>query len=90
MDTDESIVSKNSFAKDFVAAFAASLYLHPLHWAEARYILNNRIPSFQSYKSLYTLGLNSGSQVFNGASVHLPRSFILSFAGFNYFRSANF
>lgn len=90
LDTDDTIVKKNSFVKDFAAAFIASLYLHPLHWAEARYILNNRIPAFQSYKSLYTMGLQSGNQIFNGITVHLPRSFLISLAGFNYFRSANY
>lgn len=90
LDSEQTIVSKNSFFKDFAAAFVASLYLHPLHWAEARYILNNRIPAFQSYKSLYTMGFQSGHQVFNGITVHLPRSLLISLAGFNYFRSANY
>ena len=46
MDTDETIMKKNSFIKDFLASFVTSLYLHPLHVLEARYILNNRIPTF--------------------------------------------
>ena len=44
VDTDETIFKKNSFAKDFMASFVCSLYLHPFHVAEARYILNNRLP----------------------------------------------
>ena len=90
MDTDETIMKKNSFFKDFLASFACSLYLHPFHNAEARYILNNRIPSFQSYKSSYTMLLQTNIQLFNGITVHLPRSLLLSMTGFNYFSSTNF
>lgn len=90
MDTEETIVKRNSFFKDFIASFVTSLYLHPFHVMEARYILNNRIPSFQSYKSAFTLFTQSGLQMFNGITMHLPRSFMLSFTGFNYFSSANF
>lgn len=90
MDTDETMLKRNSFVKDFLASLIAALYLHPFHVLEARYILNNRIPSFQSYKSAYSFGLQSGLQVFNGITVHLPRTFLLSLTGFNYFSSANF
>lgn len=57
MDTDETMLKRNSFVKDFLASLIAALYLHPFHVLEARYILNNRIPSFQSYKSAYSFGL---------------------------------
>ena len=60
MDTEETILRRDSFFKDFLASLGASLYLHPLHAVEARYILNNRIPAFQSYKSFYSMLLQSG------------------------------
>ena len=52
-------------------------------------VLNNRLPNFSAYKSLYSLGMTSMEQATRGASVHVPRSFILAFSGFNYFSSAN-
>ena len=85
MDTEETILRRDSFFKDFLASLGASLYLHPLHAAEARYVLNNRIPAFQSYKSFYSMLLQSGFQLWNGITVHFPRSLILSMTGFNYF-----
>ena len=94
MDTGEVIFTRNSFFKDFIAATAASLLLHPLHFAEARLVLNNRLPNFSAYKSLFSLITSAtnfvgSTQAFRGASIHLPRSFILAFSGFNYFSSVS-
>lgn len=75
---------------DFAASLIASIYLHPFHVAEARYILNNRIPAFQSYKSFYTFFLSAGKEFINGVTVHFPRTLLLSFSGFNYWSAANF
>ena len=59
MDTDEVILKRNSFFKDLVAATAASLLLHPLHFAEARLVLNNRLPNFSAYKSLFSMAIST-------------------------------
>lgn len=90
MDTEETILKRTSFVKDFIASSLSAVYLHVLHVTEARMILNNRIPSFQSYKSTYSMLTTMGTQWFNGIWVHFPRSFLLSMTGFNYFSSANF
>lgn len=45
-DNGESIFRKDSFIRDFAAATIASMFLHPLHLAEARLILQNRLPNF--------------------------------------------
>ena len=74
---------------DFTASLLASLMMHPFHVGEARYILNNRLPNFNSYKSSYTFLTNIGMDFLNGITVHLPRSFILSLTGFNYWSAAN-
>ena len=58
-DTDDALFKRHSFFIDLAAACAASLFLHPLHFAEARLVLNNRLPNFSAYKSLYTLGMSS-------------------------------
>ena len=94
LDTDEAILKRNSFWKDLIAATAASLLLHPLHYAEARLVLNNRLPNFSAYKSAFTLasssvGSTSIKDVFRGVTIHFPRSFILAFSGFNYSSSAS-
>ena len=46
MDEGEEIYHRNSFIKDYIAACGAALVLHPLHFAEARYVLQNRLPNF--------------------------------------------
>lgn len=96
MDTDDTALFKrHSFFTDMTAACAASLFLHPLHFAEARLVLSNRLPNFSAYKSLYSMAVSSvsfsgaGAPFTRGASVHLPRSFIIAFSGFNYFSSVN-
>ena len=63
--------------------------LHPLHVGEARYILNNRLPNFNSYKSSFTFVTSIGMDFMNGITLHLPRSFLLSLTGFNYWSAAN-
>jgi len=90
LDRDETILKRTSFVKDFLASLVTSCYLHFLHIMEARFIINNRIPSFQSYKSTYSMLTTLGMQYFNGMSVYFPRTLILSLTGFNYFSSANF
>lgn len=83
--------SGNYFFINFCAATFASLILHPFHYAESRMILNNRLPNFGAYKSLFTLALNSRdpSQLIRGLSVHIPVNFLLAFTGYNYFTSTN-
>lgn len=39
LDSGENIYRKESFIRDFIAATVASIFLHPLHLIEARYIL---------------------------------------------------
>ena len=94
LDTDDAILKRNSFLKDLFAATAASMLLHPLHYAEARLVLNNRLPNFSAYKSIFTLATSSASttsikDIFRGVTIHFPRSVILAFSGFNYSSSAS-
>ena len=83
--------SSPSFLLELGSAITASMMLHPLHFAESRFILNNRLPNFGAYKSLYTLILTNRNltEVARGASVHLPVSLIMAFSGFNFSRSVN-
>lgn len=61
LDTDEKIFKRSSFWVNYLSATVASMFLHPLHFAEARMVLNNRIPQFNSYKSLWTLFMSTNT-----------------------------
>jgi Mitochondrial carrier protein len=99
LDFGNNIFKRNSFLRDFAAASVAGIFLHPLHFAEARLVLQNRLPNFQSYKSLWTMFMSSYKEMYKGITAHIPRSFLLSLskritdnidlAGFNYFSSVN-
>lgn len=79
----------NSYFVDLAASLLAGLFVHPFHVAEARYILNNRLPNFNAYKSGYTYLMSIGLDFMNGISLTLPRTLLLSLTGFNYWNSAN-
>jgi len=82
-DTEKDIYKRNSFIKDFAAAAIADVFLHPLHLAEARLVLQNRLPNFQSYKSSWSLFISSYREFHRGMSAHVPRNFILALSKIN-------
>jgi len=53
------LTSRSNFFVDLAAATFASICLHPFHYAESRMVLNNRLPNFGSYKSLFSLLISS-------------------------------
>lgn len=57
------------------------LISHPLHLAEARYVLQNRLPGFQTYTSLFQMfrqSFISGKRdIFNGMPGHLPLAIMI-------------
>ncbi|CDW86920.1 UNKNOWN [Stylonychia lemnae] len=89
LDFGDDIFRKNSFWRDFLAATTASLLLHPLHLIEARFILQNRLPNFQSYRSTYMFIIRNYTEILKGITAHIPRNFLLAMTGFNYFSSVN-
>ena len=64
--------------RDFLAATIAGIFLHPLHLVEARLVLQNRLPNFTTYKSLWSLFMTSYREMAKGITAHIPRSFLLS------------
>jgi len=78
LDFGDNIFKRNSFVRDFVAASVAGIFLHPLHLAEARLVLQNRLPNFQTYKSLWTMFMISYKEMSKGITAHIPRSFLLA------------
>jgi len=58
-DGESQVYQRSSFFKDYLAATTAAVICHPLHFAESRFVLQNRLPNFQSYKSSWTLLLST-------------------------------
>jgi hypothetical protein len=77
-DFGNDIFKRNSFFRDFVAATVASAILHPVHFAEARMVLQNRLPNFTAYKSLWSLMMSSYRESYKGITAHIPRNFLLA------------
>jgi hypothetical protein len=78
LDFGDDIFRKNSFWRDFTAATLSSLMLHPFHLLEARFILQNRLPNFQTYRSTWMFMLRNYTEIFKGITAHIPRNFILA------------
>ena len=81
--------SQLSFIVNYLAACVASCCLHPFHFAEARWVLNNRLPQFSSYRGSYQLFQDCQFTFSRGMSAYLPRNFILAMTGYNYSNSVN-
>ena len=88
-DSSDQIYQRSSFFKEYCAALTASLFMHPFHFAEARWVLNNRLPAFSAYKSSFTLFLSASTQLGRGTTAYVPRNFILAMTGYNYFSAIN-
>jgi hypothetical protein len=86
------LVSRSNIFLDFAAATTASMLCHPFHFAESRFVLNNRLPNFGAYKSIFSLAVSNKDYkvVFRGASAYLPINVVLALTGFNYFSSVNY
>lgn len=46
-----------------------------------------RIAAFSTYKSSYTLLINSYGEIYNGSICHIPKNVWLAFAGFSFMSS---
>ena len=65
-------------AQEFLLSCTVNLFLHPLHLAEARMILQNRLPNFAVYKRAHHVFTLSGSELLRGILMHVPRNFFLA------------
>lgn len=52
--------------------------LHPLHVAEARFIMQNRRKSFAVYQSLPDFFKKSSKEMFRGILLHIPRNICIA------------
>ena len=55
LDGEDAMNRDRSWSKSVLTGILISLFLHPLHQTEARFVLQNRIPNFNSYKSIFQL-----------------------------------
>jgi len=51
--------------------------IHPFYLIESRYILQNRLPHFRVYNSIFKLFNRSSTDIYQGALSHFPKNFIL-------------
>jgi hypothetical protein len=76
LDGDDVLSIQPSYAKTFGSTLVAGAALHFLHVAEARYVLQNRLPNFQTYPSFFNFARDSltktGGELFNGIPGIVP------------------
>ena len=77
-------IKKVPCAQEFLLSCSVSLFLHPLHLAEARMILQNRLPNFAAYKKAHHIFTQSASELLRGILMHVPRNFFLALCKYNY------
>ena len=66
------------FAQEFLLSCAIDFLLHPLHLAEARFIMQNRRPNFAVYNSLPHFFRLSYSEMFRVILLHIPRNICIA------------
>lgn len=79
LDGDDVMDIKPSYGKSLAAGLCACVPLHFLHLAEARFVLQNRLPNFQSYASIFNLVRDSftrssgiKNEMFQGMPGYIP------------------
>jgi len=67
--------------QEFLFAASIDILLHPLHVAETRFIMQNRVRNFAVYHSLFDLFRKSYSELARGILTHIPRNFFVALTG---------
>jgi len=70
-------------APEFLLTCTIDLLLHPLHQAEARFILQNRQQNFALYSSIPNYIKQSYPELTRGILMHLPRNFFIALSKYN-------
>lgn len=65
-------------AQELLLSCLVDMMLHPLHLAEARFIMQNRNPNFRVYSNIRDFFRKSYSEMFRGILVHIPRNFCIA------------
>lgn len=69
-------IKQTPFAQEFLLSSTIDFFLHPLHVAEARFIMQNRRPNFAVYHSLVPGFFTKTPlrEMLRGISLHIPRN----------------
>ena len=68
-----------SFLRDWMCMSACDIALHLGFVIENRFILQNRLPTFNIYKNALQLYMRSNQEVFRGAASHILKNFLFLF-----------
>ena len=79
-------IKKVPGAQEFLLSCTVNLFLHPLHLAEARMILQNRYPNFAVYKKAHHVFTQSGAELFRGILMHVPRNFFIALSKYTFLK----
>lgn len=87
LDGDDVLKTKGSYFKSLGSGLFACCTLHFLHLSEARFVLQNRLPNFQTYSSLFKLARESLNtaytrEMLNGMPGYLPILGLLTLSNF--------
>lgn len=70
------------YAKEFLIATMVDFLLHPLHVAEARFIMQNRHTNFSAYPSLSSFFKETPRrEMYRGMLLHIPRNLLICMSG---------
>lgn len=76
LDGPDVLNIKASYWKTYGSMLVAGAVMHLVHLAEARYVLQNRLPNFQTYPSFFSLFRDSmtktGGEFLNGMPGYIP------------------
>ncbi|CAI2370784.1 unnamed protein product [Moneuplotes crassus] len=75
--------------KEFLVASAADFVLHPLHCAEARFVLQHRSMNFCVYPTLFSFFKSSYGEMWRGILLHAPKNMLLALTGVSFINSSN-
>ena len=71
-------LKQTPYVKEFFLSCAIDLLLHPLHVAEARFIMQNRRHNFAVYQGLGDFFKKSSREMFRGILYHIPRNICIA------------
>ena len=69
-------------ASELILSCSVDFLLQPLHVAETRLIMQNRLPNFRAHHSLFDFFKNTPLRdMVRGNLLHLPRNFLVALSG---------
>lgn len=75
-------VKETPYASELVLSCTVDFCLQPLHVAETRFILQNRLANYCAYSSLADYWRKTPlSEMFRGNLLHVPRNFLVALQG---------